>query len=266
MKDIKNIRQPIVEGLFYPDDNYNLNNEILRLLAENPTEVGTGNKIILPHAGWECIGDYLALGFNSLPKKDFNKVVIISNVHREFINNIILPESQYFQLIDKKIKVDLDCIKQIKECGKKVIFSDSHHMEEHGIEVVLPFINHLYPNAKIVPILLGKTVVSLVRILTNIIKTIEDEKTLIVITSNFSGYERKDISKELGELGLDLIKSGKMGDLIELTRTNKLKVCGSGAIGNANPFQCVACLPNEYASINHLNCYASPLNCEKRTF
>lgn len=227
-----NIRQPIVEGLFYPDDPQKLKDKIANLLFDNKCERGTGNRLILPHGGWDYIGDYLALGFNSLPEKNFDKVIIISNVHREFVNNIIIPEAEYFLIAGTKIKVDLDAMKTIKKIGKKVITSNIPHMEENGIEVMLPFINHLYPKAKIIPILLGKTVVSLVRNLSNIIESLEDENTLIIVSSNFSSYEKEIYAEKSGKLGIDLTCQGKMGEMVELTRTNKLNTCGAGAIAS----------------------------------
>jgi len=226
------IRQPIVEGLFYPDDNEELKDKISSLLLKNKCDRGSGNRLILPHGGWDYIGDYLALGFNSLPEKDFKRVIVISNVHREFVNNIIIPEAEYFLINGKKMKVDLDGIKTIKKVGKKVVQSNIPHMEENSIEVILPFVENLYPNAKLIPILLGKTVVSLVRNLSNVIEALEDENTLIIVSSNFSSYEKEAMAKKSGRLGIDLTCSGKMSEIVELTRTNKLGTCGAGAIAS----------------------------------
>ncbi|QEN05469.1 AmmeMemoRadiSam system protein B [Thiospirochaeta perfilievii] len=225
-------REPIVEGLFYPENSSDLKNKIDELLKKNSQETLDSNCIVVPHGGYDYSGDYIATGFNSLKKKEYSRVIIISNVHREFSNSITIPEAEYFKIGSNSIKVDLDAIKIIQRVGKKIVKSNTPHMEEHGIEVVLPFINHLYPKAKIVPILLGKTVVSLVRNLANIIKEIEDENTLIIISSNFSDFENEKESLKYGELALSLIQDGKMGDLVELTRTNKLKTCGSGAIAS----------------------------------
>ena len=256
------VRQPIVEGLFYPADPELLKNKITKLLADNKCKRNIGNRLIVPHGGWDYTGEYIALGFNSLPNKVFKRVIIISNVHREFCNNIILPEAEYFNITNKKLKVDLDAIKTIKKIGKKVIISNTPHMEEHGIEVVLPFINYLFPKAKIVPILLGKTIVSLVRNLSDILKEISTEDTLIITTSNFSEYEQLEQSEKLGELGVDLVCNGKMGELVELTRTNKLKTCGAGAISSL-------ILYKDYSSINILKkglTPQTPLSGGKATF
>ncbi|MGL1890427.1 MAG: AmmeMemoRadiSam system protein B [Spirochaetaceae bacterium] len=233
MKEMIKVRQPIVEGLFYPSDPKQLTDKINLLLESNKTEQQNGSTIIIPHGGWDYTGDYIATGLNSITQKQYKKVIIISNVHRELSNTITLPEAEYFLIAGKKIKVDLNDIKKIKKIGKKVNISNIQHMEEHGIETILPFINHLYPEAKIVPILLGKTIVSLVRNLSNIITEIKDRDTLLIISSNFSGYEKEQVSLDIGKLGIELTTNGKMADLVELTRTNKLKTCGAGAISSA---------------------------------
>lgn len=232
MKENIDIRQPIVQGLFYPETPGKLKEKIEILMENNKCEKLGGNSLILPHGGWDFTGDYIATGFNSLLQKDYKRIIIISNVHREFSNSIIIPEARYFLIGDKKVKVDLDAIKVIEKEGRKVIKSNIPHMEEHGIESILPFTTQLYPNAKIVPILLGKTVVSLVRNLSNIIKSIKNSDTLVIVSSNFSEFIKMERSKEIGELGINLVKNGKPGELVELSRTNKLQTCGAGAISS----------------------------------
>lgn len=232
MKEIINIRQPIVEGLFYPDDPDTLKDTIEQLLRDNPWETINSNTLILPHGGWDYTGSYIAKGFNSLPDKNFSRIIIISNVHREFSNTIYLPEATSFKICNKNIPVDKEAVNKLKEKGKKVEVSNIPHMEEHGIETILPFVSNRYPKSKIVPILLGKTIVSLVRTLSNMIKEILDEDTLIIVSSNFSEYEKESRSEEIGKKGVDLTVNGKLSELVELTRTNKLKTCGAGAISS----------------------------------
>ncbi|OQY37433.1 MAG: AmmeMemoRadiSam system protein B [Spirochaetaceae bacterium 4572_7] len=233
MKKISHTKQPIVEGLFYPDDPDLLSKKIEQLMASNPTKKVKGNRIIVPHGGWDYTGDYIATGFNSLPKKDYKRVIIISNVHREFSKNIIIPESDKFLIAGNKINVDKEAISIIKKSGKYVKESNIPHMEEHGIETILPFVAHLYPKASIVPILLGKTIVSLVRVLTDIINSINNDDTLIIISSNFSSFQKESESLAIGKIGVELTKNGKLSELIEESRTNRLATCGAGAIASA---------------------------------
>lgn len=232
MKESVDIRESIVEGLFYPSDAEKLQIRVEELLKANPQKRRDGDYLILPHGGWDYTGDYLAAGFNALPEKSYKRAVIISNVHREFTNTVTLPVARYFRLLDKKIKVDLDAIKKVEKVGKKIVKSNTPHMEEHSIETVLPFLNYLYPDIKIVPILLGKSIVSLVRSVSTIIEQLKDDDTLVIVSSNFSSYEKESRSKEFGELGVKLTTSRNPGELIEMARTNKLQTCGAGAIAS----------------------------------
>lgn len=226
------VRQPIVEGLFYPESKEEADKKVDYLLEKNSCPRKNGRILILPHGGWDYAGEYIAAGFNSLPEKKFSRVVIISNVHREFCDNIIIPEAEYFSTNGKNIRIDLDAINTIKRNGKKILVSNIPHMEENSIEIILPFISRLYPEAKIVPILLGKTIVSLVRNLKDIISQVDNDDTLIVISSNFSSYIKKDQAHEIGRQGISLTRNGKMAELVELTRTNKIQTCGAGAISS----------------------------------
>lgn len=232
MKEILDVRQPIVEGLFYPEESEAAEKRVKELLQNNPSEIKTSKHLIVPHGGWDFVGDYIALGFNSLKPLKYKKVIIISNVHREFENKIILPDYKSYLINNNKITVDKEAIKHITKKGKKVEISNIPHMEEHGIETLLPFISYLYPNAKIVPILLGKTIVSLVRNLTNIINEITDDDTLVIVSSNFSDYRKEEEAKKLGKTAVNLTREGKLSELVEETRTNRLKTCGAGAIAS----------------------------------
>lgn len=232
MKESIDIRESIVEGLFYPSDPQELSKRIDELLKNNPQKRRRGDYLILPHGGWDYAGDYIASGFNALPDKLYKRAIIISNVHRELTNTVTIPVARYFRVADQKIKVDLDMIKTVERVGKKVVKSNTPHMEEHAIETVLPFLTHLYPNIKIIPILLGKTIVSLVRNVSTIIEAVKDDDTLVIVSSNFSSYEKEDRSEKFGKSGISLTLSRSPGELIEQTRTNKLQTCGAGAIAS----------------------------------
>lgn len=232
MKEITDVRQPLVEGLFYPGNREDLKKEVHRLLGESRTQPGDYNTLVLPHGGWDYTGPFLADGFKAVSEKSFTRVVIIGSVHREFTDRVILPEARSFLISGKEIKTDREAIKALKKEVKKLQISNTPHMEEHSLESVLPFISVLWPEARIVPILLGKTIISLVRTLKNGVEMLRDENTLVIVSTNFSTYDRESRAEEAGKSGVDLFLKGQMSELVELSRTNKIDICGAGALAS----------------------------------
>ncbi len=228
MKEHFETRQPIVQGLFYPDTQKETNITIKKLLEQNPG-ISEYSHLVLPHGAWDFIGNYLALGFNSLEKKNYKRIIIISNVHREENNKIYIPQYRNFGIWDTTIPIDTEGIKKIDGL-KGVCKTNIPHDEENSIEICLPFIKYLYPEAKIIPVLLGKTIVSLTRNLGEIVKALYNSETLIIITTNFSSYQKNPVAMDIGLKGIEATLNGKISENIELCRTNKLEICSYGSI------------------------------------
>ena len=125
MREIKEIRQPIVEGLFYPDDITQCDNKIETLLRDNPSTKYHSRSIIIPHGGWDICGNYIAKGFNSLKRTDFNRVIIVSNVHREKCDNIPLSEYNFY-------------LGMFSDCHKAMLEAFKLHPNSDGCPICCP--------------------------------------------------------------------------------------------------------------------------------
>jgi len=137
------MRKSIFAGKFYPENKQELEFSLKNLVNKNQ-EKRNAKAIIVPHAGYEFSGKTAGKAFSKL--KDFNLAVIIGTNHNSSSVCISLED----------FETPLGKIRNAEESGKladSIEVNEEIHKKEHSIEVVLPFIQHLNPNAEIIPIL-----------------------------------------------------------------------------------------------------------------
>jgi len=252
------IRNPVVAGKFYPADSAKLRNA-LKYFFEDAV---TNNKerpltIIAPHAGYLYSGQIAADAFNQVRNFDCDVIIILGTNHTtpNFNKISIYPKGAFRtplgdsyidnNITDLLLKTDPDFVSDIKP-----------HESEHSVETQLPFIQYLFPKAKIVPIVIGSDDLQLCtkfgKALANILK---DKKALIVASSDLSHYPKYEDAETTDKNTLDIIKKMNTSDIYnELYRKVNSGVpslvtcaCGEGPILTA--ITAVHELGGNYASI-----------------
>jgi len=225
------MRKPIVEGIFYPSEK----EELIQLIdsyIEN-SEKGKSPLIISPHGGFNVAGQLMADAFMAAADSEIEEVVIISPVHREEQEKIILPSSSIFYTAAGELEVNMKSLHIFKDEDPSIIRDDIPHLEEHAIEDQLPFISHILGDVKILPVLLGKTTITMVKKLTKALERTygsSPEKVLFVITSNLSLYEKEEAALLKAEKALEIFKEGSWREICEQKRTGQIDACGAGPL------------------------------------
>ena len=223
------IREPIVDGIFYPENKEELEVKITRLLEQTKKYKGSAFGIISPHAGLEYSGQIMAAAYQSAANRKIKTIVILAPVHREPLDNIILPESNQFKTPLGVMKVNQKYIEELISCGTRIVRDEIPHLEEHCIEIQLPFLQILFPDADIIPILIGKTKPGNIKLLSNALQLIfaeHYETTLFVSTANIAtSYIQKNSQKE-AEKFINLIKEVNIQGIIEAKSQKKISSCG----------------------------------------
>ncbi len=150
------IRKPAVAGQFYGATAAECLEEIKDCLPTQPIPGELPAPIvaaIVPHAGWVFSGDLAALAFEAIrqtnPKVD--TFVVFGAAHRYFNGGAVVYDRGAWETPLGQIQVDEPLAAEIVDLGAHA--DPSAHRGEHSIEVQIPFIQHLFPDAKIVPII-----------------------------------------------------------------------------------------------------------------
>ncbi len=233
MNTTDRVREPVVEGIFYPADGNALESMIDRYLAVTTVSRRDAYAIISPHAGYTFCGECIGESFASARERDIDTVVLLSPVHREQADEIFLTESDSFRTPAGPIPVAAEEIRELESCSTRLIRNDIPHLEEHAIEVQLPFVHRVFPRATIVPILLGRASMSNTRILARALETVFGdgyERVLFVVSSNLCANCEPERAVAEIELLERLIETPDPEEIVSRYHRREITACGAGCI------------------------------------
>lgn len=158
------LRKPIVAGRFYPKEPEEIENQLRVYTAYDIEPSILPDKIlagIVPHAGWICSGKVAGKVFKAIKEKNKNTTpdtfIIYGAVHQYGVRRPSIYPRGMWQSPIGKVEIDEELAETILEYSSSVITSYEAHLAEHSIEVQIPFIRYLFPQAKIVPIAMPPT-------------------------------------------------------------------------------------------------------------
>jgi len=149
-------RSPIVAGMFYPADQITCRRDVetfLRaVMIESLERAAVGG--IVPHAGWIYSGATAAYVYASLADQETPEtVVLFGAVHSWGVTGPSLYGSGQWRTPLGSAVVDEELANRlITYHGTFVADNPAAHANEHSIEVQVPFVQYLFPEARILPI------------------------------------------------------------------------------------------------------------------
>ena len=238
MKKTETEHKMTVDFILYPGIEGELNSRIELLLQEtDSSEINKKNPvkaILAPHAGWSHCDKIMASAYASVTDRNFERVVILSRVHREPAKSIFLPEFSSYATPLGALEVDQSILSKLSKSNSIFEYNNVPHMEEHSIEVQLPFIKYLWPKAKIIPILTGKSTLSIAKKLVDSLSKIFEDKmkdTLFIVSSSISSYETGSKSKEEADSFISTLNNkDKWKELPEMLNNGKIGACSADCL------------------------------------
>jgi AmmeMemoRadiSam system protein B len=152
------IRQPVVAGQFYPGSRASCISMIEQCLPAEPSPV-VPEKIIaglVPHAGWAYSGAVAARVFAAIHAQSApDTFVLISAMHRWGASRPAIYARGSWSTPLGEIEVDEDLAEALLQAENGSMADlPRAHAGEHSAEVQVPFIQYLFPEAKLLPILI----------------------------------------------------------------------------------------------------------------
>jgi AmmeMemoRadiSam system protein B/AmmeMemoRadiSam system protein A len=187
-----NVREPAVAGKFYPDSAVKLRLAIEKFLQDAvPVKVKKPIAIIVPHAGYIFSGQICADGFKQVSDQKYDVIVVLGTNHTSAdFRKISLYPGDGFRTPLGTAAVGKDVISQLANADPTDCTLDkSLHESEHSVEVMVPFIQVLFPEAKIVPVVVGSPDTDIcARFGQALAKVLKNRRALIVASSDLSHY------------------------------------------------------------------------------
>ena len=148
-QSFESVRSPAVASLFYPGNRLELQQNVRELLDEASQDVDLPDErilraLIVPHAGYVYSGSTAAKAYRLLKnyRDVFRRIILLGPAHRSWIQGIAFPGVEAFETPLGRIPL---AVKQIRELLRfpEVQLRDDAHLEEHCLEVQLPFLQEL---------------------------------------------------------------------------------------------------------------------------
>lgn len=226
------IRKPVVAGMFYPGDPTELKEYINFMLSQNSVSETFNNivGIVSPHAGYVYSGTTAAFAYNAVKNLNIKNIYILSPSHREYFDGICIFDGDYYQTPLGNIPVNNELSNKLCANSKHIFKGLNGHRNEHALEVQLPFLQVIFNNFNIIPIVIGNQKKSYLDELAINIKTVWDSNSLIVASSDLSHFHNTETAAKLDGIIINRINNFDFDGLLKDLEYDNCEACGGGAI------------------------------------
>lgn len=218
------VQKAVMAGSFYPADPKDLSTTVRGYLQEDRDRpmLGEIRAIIAPHASYEYSGVIAGKAYAAL-NHPFRRFIILAANHnnRTPFFKAAIPGVDAFETPLGRVKVS----PVVGELMKKPEFSVvPQAFVSHVIEVQLPFLQVLYKDFEIVPIVLGNVSSEETSKFVQYIGALADKDTGIIVSSDLSHYHPYDDARARDGRCIQAIEADNLPEM------SRCEACGLPAI------------------------------------
>ncbi len=233
-------RSPLLAGIFYPGDGKQLFSEIAKFeIPSAPPDVRSC-AIVAPHGSFSYSGRVAAIAWAALRGAHPAVIVIAGAAHLPYEEGVFLPESTQFEIPGATLSVDTALQKRLLGKISSLRQDDLPHLEEHSIEMQLPFAAYLFPGVPIMPLILSGWSTRTIATAVDLMKEIQlchHENSVLVISSDLAVSDTPEECDALSNEFIAALKA-KKHQMFHGVDTAKHSFCAESAIRSfliANP-------------------------------
>jgi hypothetical protein len=220
-------RKAYVAGQFYPGSREKLR-ETIAAMTDPAADKKKALALVSPHAGYVYSGAVAGAVFSSAPLPGL--FVILGPGHREIGSLFAIQTRGSWQTPLGDSPVDEALASRIAAACPLVVEDEQAHLWEHSLEVQLPFVQYVRPDAAIVPICvshearyaeletLGQGLAAAIR---------EDgREALIVASTDMSHYVSQKTAEKKDMLAIRKVLDLDPSGLFDTVIAEKITMCG----------------------------------------
>ncbi|MFH1853768.1 MAG: AmmeMemoRadiSam system protein B [Candidatus Omnitrophota bacterium] len=220
-------RNPVVAGKFYPQTEASLK-KILSSLIDIDSEKQDIKGVILPHAGYVYSGQVAGA---TISKIEIKKTAVILGTNHTGLGSpfSIMTKGSWLTPLGEA-KVDSEIAVSMLKSGGLLKDDSAAHTYEHSIEVVVPFLQYIRSDIKIVPIIISNADIKKYQQLGNDIaegfKKV-GRSAVFIASTDFTHYESRESAEKKDRLAIDAILSLDDERLFKVVKEGNISMCGS---------------------------------------
>lgn len=237
-RDAGHIRQPAVAGYFYPLQEHALRQAIEDAFLSplgpgalpeiNPSGPRRLLGAIVPHAGYPYSAPGAAWAFADIARDGRPAAVVLLGVnHRGFGAPLAMSHAAGWRTPLGVAPIATEIGRRLRELDPDITLDTLAHAQEHSIEVEVPFLQYLFGEAPILPILIGHAAQEKVLALGHALGRLAQEHDLLIMAStDFSHYVSHQVAQQQDRLALDAIAAIQPETLLEVVQRHAITMCG----------------------------------------
>ncbi len=230
MVDRGRIRRSVIAGSWYPGTVDVLEGTLSRYLGNvTPSELkGELVGLIVPHAGYIYSGQVAAYAYRQLESLSFDRVVVVSPVHRMFMGRYAVADADYYETPLGLVEIDSHWVDAL---DSEVTVDRVSRDNEHSLEIQLPFLQHVLGEFRLLPVMMGDQSLESSRVLaTALTKVIASERALLVASTDLSHFHRYSVAVELDAVVQKRVEEFDPEGLAGALGAHECEACGGGPV------------------------------------
>ena len=229
----KNVRESPIAGSWYPGDRTRLTNDIKGYLAQVPEHKIKGDVIALisPHAGYVYSGQVAAYAYKLLEGKKYDVVVIVAPSHSAYFKGAsVYPEGGYRTPLGI-VPIAEEITEALMQQSSLISSVPQAHVQEHSLEIQLPFLQVVLGEFHLVPIVMGqqdlRTCEELSKTITAVIK---GKNALVIASTDLSHFHPYKEAVALDQVVLKRVDAFDPKGLSDDLGKGRCEACGGGPV------------------------------------
>lgn len=219
------LRRPTFAGMFYPDDPSELIT-LMDLFLSRAHGVEDCYGVVAPHAGYPYSGQVQAASYSCIPEGYSGTFIVLGPSHAGYPT---CTSAIDWGTPVGVVSADGDLCRALGiEIRDEAIIA-----RENSLEVQMPFIRHRFPEARIVPILMGhQDYASAMDVASRIIAALETYagEIRIVASSDFSHYIPDAVARADDHYVIEALHNLNTEEFYKRLVEKRLTACGYGPI------------------------------------
>jgi hypothetical protein len=214
------VRPPAVAGQFYPADAAALKAALDGFMHDAvPPRLDGVAALVVPHAGYIYSGQIAADAYRQAAATPVDTVVILGTNHTSgTFRRVSVYDGDGYRTPLGVARVDRELAAALVKDGGGV-FDSSLHAREHSVEVQVPFVQHVFPKAAIVPVVVGSPDPESCRRFGRALGALASgRRVLIVASSDLSHYPESRVAADVDRRTLTAIAGMRADDLADMER------------------------------------------------
>ncbi len=239
------VRRPAVAGYFYEADPDALKKRIEHcfLSSLGPGKLPKVEKegprrikgLVVPHAGLMYSGPvaaqaYLALAEDGIP----DTAIIIGPNHTGWGAGISIMVDGSWSCPLGEVEIDTELASRIQGAASLISVDEEAHLNEHSIEVQLPFLTYIYgEKVKIVPIcMMIQAYEACIDVGRAIASAAAGRNVVVIAATDFTHYESQRSAEAKDRMAIEAILKMDAKGLIEVVEREAISMCGYGPVAS----------------------------------